>query len=189
MFTLPVPASATASHGSGSNESSLGSRQKGEKKKRIRHALSLATAAEFGSRLSETAGAGCALAAVATAKAAFLKRTVCYANERNHLQPLKHQACFNYTLISSINTPHSGRAGRRRRGADNYPPTPDYTRRRRRGERLKNVTAPTVAAKPNGPSLTPLLKLAMVGVGGARLKRRQSAIKPFQLRKWANLAS
>lgn len=33
MFTLPVPASATASHGSGSNESSLGSRQKGEKKK------------------------------------------------------------------------------------------------------------------------------------------------------------
>lgn len=107
------------------------------------------------------AAIGNALAAVATAKAAFLKNSVCYANERNHLQPRKHQTCFNYTLISSINTPHSGRAGRRRLGADNYQPTPDCTRRRRRGERLKNVTALTVASKPKGaaaPSWRPLLK-------------------------------
>lgn len=71
--------SATTSHGSSSGvpdsiESVLGSRQKG---KSIRHALPLGTAAEFGSHLSETAGAGNALAAVATAKAAFLKRTLC----------------------------------------------------------------------------------------------------------------
>lgn len=71
--------SATAWHGSRSNvpdgaESVPGSRQEGEG---IRHTLSLGTAAEFGSHLSERAGAGNALAAAATAKAAFLKRTPC----------------------------------------------------------------------------------------------------------------
>lgn len=35
------------------------------------------------------------------------KKSVHYANEHNHLQPLKHQTNFNYTLISCINTPHS----------------------------------------------------------------------------------
>lgn len=73
--TGPTP--ATTSHGSrcsGCIESRLSSRQKG---KSIRHKLSLVTAAELGSNLSETAGAGNALAAVATAKAAFLKRTLC----------------------------------------------------------------------------------------------------------------
>lgn len=35
------------------------------------------------------------------------KKSVHYANEHNHLQPLKHQTNFNYTLISCINTPYS----------------------------------------------------------------------------------
>lgn len=66
-----------------------------------------------------------------------------YANERHHLQPLQHSTCFNYTFISSINTPHSGRAAvitprcypgliMRRRRSPSHP-----------GERLKNATAPT----------------------------------------------
>lgn len=173
MFTLPVglPLQPGTDRVPGGIESVLGSS--------ARHALSLGTAAQSGSHLSETAGAGEALAAVATAKAAFLKRTVGYANERNHLQPRKHQACFNYTLISSINTPHSGRAGRHRCGADNYQPTPDYRRRRRRGERLKNVTALTVAAKPKGaaaPTWRPLLKHGKASDG--RSGRSQTKTPP-----------
>lgn len=104
------------------------------------------------------------------------ENSVCSANERNHLQPLK-QTCFNYTLISSINTPHSGRAGRRRCGADNYQPTPDYTRRRRRGERLKNVTALTVAAKLKGaafPSWRPLLKHSKASDGRSGRSRTKT---------------
>lgn len=81
-------------------------------------------------------------------KCVYKKRSVYYANERNHLQPLKHQARFNYTLISSINTPHSDRVGRWRIGADNYQAllsTPDYTSwfylAIHRGEGLKNSSA------------------------------------------------
>lgn len=156
--------SATTSRGSGSSVpdgtgSALGSRQKGKTHPsrvitRNRRRVRISSVGN-GRRRKRVSGSRYGEGSVSK------ENSVCYANERNHLQPLKHQTCFNYTLISSINTPHSGRAGRRRVGADNYQPTPDYTRRQRRGEGLKNVRALTVAAKPKGaavPSWRPLLK-------------------------------
>lgn len=87
------------------------------------------------------------------------KNFVCYANERNHLQPLQHSTCFNYTLISSINTPIQ--AGWR--GAASALIITSHCYRvlimRRlhsashRGERLKNATALTVAATLTGAPL------------------------------------